>query len=814
MSLTFEEAEKNLQNLINWYSINVNEKNRNEATTRRQLIDRLFFECLGWEQNDCISEESLNGQFIDYSFKCPSCLFIVEAKKEGIYFELPIELSKKSIKRDIKFFLKNATDIGNAIEQAMKYCQSHGTPFGAVCNGHQVIAFIASRNDGLPPLEGKALVFDSLQSLSDNFLLAWQCLSKAGIMGRRLAVELQDTIIAPVPDKLSTRITDYPGFKQRNTLQDELQILSELFIEDLASLGGSGEEEYLRECYCKSGALSQYASVSKDILKTRYSALFEKITKASALQPANLKKGPNPELVAKSLSRRPILIVGDTGVGKTMFLKHFYKIDANEVFINALVCYVDFGKKPAIVNELENFTAKEIKHQLLDSYNIDIDEHDFVFRVLRDEVKKFEKGIYKKIRETTPDTYDLKLISFVEEKTQDKDRYLQMSLEHISKGHRKQTVIFLDNVDQRPDEFQEKVFLIGQAMADNWPVTVFISIRPETFYRSRVSGTLSGYHARAFTVSPPRVDKVVVKRLNYGISLIERGAHLGLGEDISVKSEKLKDYLRILVYSFEKNKDLMAFLDNMCGGNIRLALDFVKAFIGSGHVDTDKILNTFRQTGSYTIPLHEFLRAVTFGDNDHYHPTSSEILNLFDISAPDGRQHFLSPMLLAQLEKWSQGSVSDGFIHNSEIFGYLQSLGFQPNQIEWSIKRLLLKNLIESPPKSKEFNASQETSYYRVTSIGAYYVKKLISKFTYIDAMIVDTPIVDSDYRNKIMEADRLSDRLPRASVFCDYLDHQWLGLSDQQLAFEWPRIRKSIHEDIESITGKIMIVENNEESS
>ena len=60
--------------------------------------------------------------------------------------------------------------IGKAIGQAAGYCQRRGVPFGVVCNGHQLIAFLASRNDAVPPLEGRALVFASLEEMEVNFV--------------------------------------------------------------------------------------------------------------------------------------------------------------------------------------------------------------------------------------------------------------------------------------------------------------------------------------------------------------------------------------------------------------------------------------------------------------------------------------------------------------------------------------------------------------------------------------------------------------------------------------------------------------------
>jgi len=803
MPIDFQQAEINLQELINWYGENVNELSRNEATTRLHLIDRILFECLGWNKEDCITEERINKKYKDYSFHCPECLFILEAKKEGTYFELPS--GNQSLVFDISYFLKHAKDVGKAIKQAIDYCQENGTPYGAVCNGHQLIAFIASRSDGCPPIKGKALVFDSLQSIQNNFFLIWQCLSKQGIIYNRLSIELANVKQTLIPEKLSSRISNYPGFNQRNTLQTDLQILSELFIEDIARIGEEASEiEFLKECYCKSGALSQYAAISKKMLQARYSSLFQRVTEGPSLSPVTSKKGLNPELLAKGLSKRPLLLIGDVGVGKTMFIKHLYQIEAADTFEDTLVFYIDFGTQPTLEKDIEHFIYTEIQSQLKDKHGIDIYARNFIRAVLHLDIQRFEDGLYGDIRNTAPDTYRKKEIEYIEGLLENIDDYLRLCFNHIQKGRKKQIVMFLDNVDQRPYEFQERVFLVGQSMAERWPTTVFISIRPETFYRSRLSGTLKAYHQRAFTISPPRVDEVIVKRMKYGIGLLKTGIQLGSNENVLIKAESLSDYLGALIYSFENMRELNEFLDNMCGGNIRLALDFVRAFIGSGHVDTEKILNIYREQGFYNVPLHEFLRAVTYGDHEYYSPNTSEILNVFDITTADGKEHFLTILLLAQLDRLSQKSSIEGYVDVADIYSFLQSLGFTPSPIDWSINRLLYRNLIESPTRTHEHDHTISKIYYRLTSIGAYYIKNLVHKFTYVDAMVLDTPLVDATALAEILDVSRISDRLTRAKTFCDYLDSQWLALDAYELPFHWPTARKLINNDIKFITGRL----------
>ncbi len=204
---------------------------RNEATTRPHLIDRLFFDCLAWERADCILEESFAGQYADYHFRAKGASLIVEAKKEGDYFELPAGVTQRVY--NISYFEQHVPNAYRAIEQTIRYCTSRVVQFAAIANGHQLIAFLGSRTDGVPPTTGKAIVFLSLYDIDTNFLRLWQVLSPEGILQRNLLTDLRAGTAAPPPEKLSARLLNYPGYQRRNNLQLDLQILSELLIQDM-----------------------------------------------------------------------------------------------------------------------------------------------------------------------------------------------------------------------------------------------------------------------------------------------------------------------------------------------------------------------------------------------------------------------------------------------------------------------------------------------------------------------------------------------------------------------------------------------------
>lgn len=63
MAKDYESCRRNLEELATWYQ----KADRNEATTRLQVIDRLFLDCLAWSKDDITAEESYNGDYADLS---------------------------------------------------------------------------------------------------------------------------------------------------------------------------------------------------------------------------------------------------------------------------------------------------------------------------------------------------------------------------------------------------------------------------------------------------------------------------------------------------------------------------------------------------------------------------------------------------------------------------------------------------------------------------------------------------------------------------------------------------------------------------
>ena len=70
-------------------------RDRNEAETRHKIIDFVLHDYLSWPKNRVAVEEYINPGYADYILKKENGddLLFIEAKKEGVFFELPIPYS-------------------------------------------------------------------------------------------------------------------------------------------------------------------------------------------------------------------------------------------------------------------------------------------------------------------------------------------------------------------------------------------------------------------------------------------------------------------------------------------------------------------------------------------------------------------------------------------------------------------------------------------------------------------------------------------------------------------------------------------------
>ena len=767
----------------------------NEAQVRLEVINIILSECLGWQLHENINVEvHADGGYADYILSTTRDIAVLEAKRQSVDTLLPVGNGKPEI-FSLTALLKSSNDnLTKALEQSLQYAQNKGIPIAIISNGVQFIAFIASRADGVPPLKGRAIVYSSLEQIQDNFVDFWNDFSKPGMASNELYKKLTKNFTKDIPAKPSSLIIEYPGVYGRNSLQDELMTLSELVLEDLTH--NSLEKEFLKDCYCETGSFSQYSALARDVVQNRYEQLND--TSGIKIERVPAKKSKAREILNASISRRPIILIGDVGVGKTTFIRNLIISDGGLLSKSDIALHVDLGESAILSSSVKSGALSRIKKILLDDYKIDIDEDTFARGVYHDEIERMKSGIYKSL---DTKSYMEKEIVKLEELMTDEAEHVKQSIDYIinkSTGKQKPNiVIFLDNTDQRSSEDQQEIFLIAHELSTQSMATVFVSIRPETFYLSHKKGVLKAYHSKVFTIEPPRIDLVLRKRLQFGLRIAQGEINVPLLQGQSIKLTNLTTMLQVMLRALESDKDeymnLKQAIDNLSGGNTRQAVDMVKEFLSSGHTNTRKILDIEQyDPETYMIPMHEFMKTIIYSDNKYYDPLSSRISNVFGITSKDPKEYFLKLILLSELINLGASDIAErGFVNTKYIYGNLQGLGYLPEQIDNALEYCLKEQLIENPINNVLYETDKLSASVRIVNKGAIYVKMLAGNFQYVDAILVDTPIVDKDLLKKIVDSYNsheagIEARMLRANSFIEYLSSCFEGsikLSDDERA-------------------------------
>ncbi len=806
--LSLHDAKRRLGELI----ANESESNMNEAQTRFHIIDTVLKECLDWEDFIEVEHHKSSNGFTDYELGYPRRV-IVEAKREGIAFEIPVGISSNST-LPIQTLYQASPNLKSAMEQAANYCARRGVPIAVVTNGHQYVAFLGTRVDGINVDEGSALIFTSLSHMYDNFNEAWNCLSRHGVDDKRLIRKLTigDTSL---PSKLSTKLIDYPKIRYPSDIQINLRQLSELFIQDVVD-NSELEKDFYKKCYCESGVLNRYSLLSKNILEARYASIFSNTEQQPSTIPVSTKRGSNftPEILAEALSRRPIVLIGDVGVGKTSFIKNLYHNSAYNEFKRSIYVYIDLGSNATLDTDINNLVLDQINNQLLGEYGINIYNVDFIKEIYKTEIAIFDDGIWGKYKESNVDKYNDKLDEKLEELQNNKRNHIKQSIESIAKKHNKQVIICIDNADQREFDIQQQAFIIAQELAKEWKATVFLSVRPQTFYKSKRAGALNAYPHKIFTILPPKVEDVVSKRLRYA-SRLARGQEVNVDYG-NVRSENLAVFLDVLVNSLHSNKDINEFLTNVTGGNIRSVIEFVTSFIGSPNVEAAKIIDLQESEGGYRIPLHEFTKQALLGDYSHFSPETSLSMNVLDVSLPDQNEHFLVPLVISYLNHNGVHLNKDGFCQTKTLINEMQDNGYSVEQIENALRRATNKKLIETSLRvtfeEDEGNIlfGDMPQSFRVTTIGVYHISRWLGEFAYLDAMVFDTPIFYKETRERVaynIESLAIDSRYKRALEFKRYLIQVWNSMSISPIYFDFNEICTSANESFNKV--KLYIQQN-----
>ncbi|WP_145304153.1 hypothetical protein [Planctopirus ephydatiae] len=388
-------------------------------------------------------------------------------------------------------------------------------------------------------------------------------------------------------------------------------------------------------------------------------------------------------------------------------------------------------------------------------------------------------------------------------------------MKFIRRSHQKSVAIFFDNLDRRSDDIQEQAFLRAAAMANDWGVLVFVCLRPGTMQRSSAIGLLDTMAPRTLIIPQPDIGTVLRKRFQYASQYAARslpseaypnatldGEQAMFDDETESRLPEASRFFLMCDQSIHRNPALAEQYRAVSNGNIRKVMDYVKKMITSRHLDTHKILSIMTSEGDYTLAPHESLRAMIYGPFIHFEPNASLFTNLFDILHTDPTEHFSRVLILDFCQRHANSVDRYGFINVALIQDHLASLGYSINHVNDTLLFLFKRDCVEGPGEYRD--RERETPVLgtdvRITSVGSFHISTLVRTFEYIDAIAVDTPVLESQARASIKDVRDIRDRLKRARLFARYLERQVEQMTDSDARKVLSDIFTDIANDITDI--------------
>lgn len=762
-----------------------------EADTRCKFIDKLFTDCLDWQEENIRREVRASSDskdyYVDYIFKTHVPLLVVEAKRKNHIFVFPGD-GKRFYKLD--GVLISEASAKDAICQSQRYAGLNSIKYAIVTNGTQFIAFVASRNDGIPWEKSKCVIFRDLEDVKNNFNLFYDLFHRSNIVNNSLEKILFSQDFSTLHNKRLIDLLPQPDSTIfRNQFSDAMNNIIEKFFSDIVELVDS---EVFKNCYCLNTEIELYEKNIETLLSDNLPTFIKNAKKI------RLKNTENKEEFEEDLesyadggvTKIPILLIGGLGVGKTTFLRWIFDVKLDKTIKERLFpIFIDFTKGPFGDEKYVEYIEKTIIDALEGKEDLNLSHWNVIKEVYRDLIKREEKGVLKPLVDRDKAEFEIKISQKVEEWKKNSFEYIGRLFEYLAKRKGIKVVIIFDNADQKEMLFQNKIYEYANMFTKKTSCLAVISLREESYWQASRVGIFDAYHTHVYHLRAPRFSDLLEKRLQYALHELrkEAGEYYSSFGSVRVKIHDIKAFFEMIINSIivsQKGVEILKFIECLACRNMRNALNMFKIFLTSGHTKMDVyIKNYISSKGEYTVPFHEFARSVMMQDFKYYSESRSNIvINIFALGKSPNSSHFTRLRILELLSenKNKSSTIGKGYFEISDFLDFFKNANYEEQYIKDHLSVLLRYNLIETDNNIRD--SVDESEYIKITASGEYYLISLTKQFNYLDVVVTDVPILSEEHLKKIYELfykehccgyRKLDVRLAAVDILLNYLQEK-----------------------------------------
>lgn len=773
-----KEALTQLSKLIN----ETKGRSGNEAETRHRIIDLVIHEILSWPRNRVKVEEYIQPGYADYVLvkQDGSHLLFIEAKREGVYFHLPIAHANGETSCYISI-AKLLTDenVRSAMTQVRAYCIDTGCEYACVTNGHEWI-FFKTFEKGKRWDQQNAFVARDLNFFHREYTKARNSLSFTAIMDH---AALPATLSTSAPKDRGIhypreKITSYSHPIKANWLAAKIRTPVNYYF----GIISDSDTDFMERCYVSQREYQDTTDGMRSLIHDSISPYFENygVQQLDDTGKGGRLGGRLTKNLKNNIKGEVLVLFGGKGAGKSTFIKRLLHHNPPRWLLeNAHTCIIDLLDVSEDIKTIRDTTWVRLVHSL-DSENLLAGEREqLIHHLFNDRFEIARKQDLAGLNEAS-EAYNSRLNLLVSSWKGDR-AYCATRLVARLKAKGRGAIVVVDNTDQYTSKIQDFCFTLAQEIAKMLGCVVLISMREERFYDSKIHGVLDAYQNSGFHISSPRPAEVFRKRLEYTVRLLNNsGFPAPLLADFDVDlTRSTSTYLSILAREFTNDSSpLNGFLTACAHGDIRLSLDLFRAFLLSGYTNVDEMIANLH----WTFQIHQVIKPVMIPDRYFYDESLSRIPNIFQLRTPRQSSHFTALRILRKLSK-GQDKGSPSYFDIAELRGYFAETFGMLDDFEKNTDILLKHGFIEANNRLDEYSDSVDS--IKITRYGTYMVEELAWNFTYLDLVCTDCGIYDEQVSNYLTEAAkdeyslflkservrRVQVRLDRVEEFIKYLE-------------------------------------------
>lgn len=776
-----------------------------EADTRSKYIDRLLIECLGWREVDIHRELDTSAGRLDYILRVSTPVVIVEAKRanERLYTR------KSNDPYRVKLKTLFGTDPGSKphILQAQNYCAAHSVPVAIVTNGRAFVAFLATRVDGVPWVEGDALIFPDIFADNFNFSELHNHLSRDAIIAGTLQKRLRSEDVTDAPRDALSAYPDPTILIAHNPLGRALEpVLRPLF----SQLANPESLEVLRHCYVLPPISRSKEPDLERLLRNRVPHFAPNATTIDSRSAFRQFKDTLNIQSGVDSPGGTILVIGSVGAGKTTFLRRFFDVELPEnedagADARAVPLFVNFQTPPSDPTQIADYIYQSLRDQIVELDEKPVPEtkakcYDLMSTgglqdIFLGEYQQFLKN-EGQIRKSDPQEFERQRVAFLGKLRDNNHKFSVAAVRNLKKRYRRRVVVVIDNVDQCDADFQRNAYIFCQTLEHELGAAIVIALCEEWYWYHGVGreGPLSAYHNVTFHIPSPRMRDILERRLAYAIALLKQRRNSAepilTPSGTPVEPKHLEMYISSCKNAFFRSDEIANFLEALANASIRKGLERFLDFVRSGHTHEHEYLLAFAKGEEYTIRFHQMFKSIAHGIYRHYSSDRSHVGNLFRpvFFGSDRTTYFLNIYLL----RWMQGRIGisspagRGYIPYEEFATVIENFGIPRDLVHGVIEGMVRREwIVPDVPlpagdiidQSELQKAEDVWKFLRITAWGYYTIRHLAHRFAYLEAVMLDTPLHHGEFVERVIDTYgegrkvSLDHRRPLVTEYVDILE-------------------------------------------